>query len=216
MLPQYSHITKKRGVYYYRRRIPQTASREVVLSLRTRAFRVAESLADALDREFLRLLQDVTTDDTDLQAILRAYLKRRLEFDMWRRAESPNAPMFGSPEPGRSHANIDLEWIDHELAIARSELAGRLYNQQRPLIEEVMESHKSWPQGSGKATELHVYPASRGNILRHLGEDIEHAAELVAETYIKQIEVATVSRPSRFVRAAPRMLKVRSRVRRLP
>src|SRR5258708_3814785 len=124
MLPQCSHITKKRGVYYYRRRIPKNPNREVVLSLRTRVFRVAECLAGGLDQEFRRLMQGMTTDDqTDIAAILRNYLKRRLDFDMERRAETPHAPMFGPPEPGRSHANVDLEWIENELAGARGELA---------------------------------------------------------------------------------------------
>ena len=107
MLPQCSHITKKRGVYYYRRRIPQSPNCEVVLSLRTRVFRVAECLADGLDQEFKSLIQGVTTDDnTDLAAILRIYLKKRLDLDMWRRAETPQAPMFGSPVPGKSHASV--------------------------------------------------------------------------------------------------------------
>jgi site-specific recombinase XerD len=142
LIPQCSHITKKRGVYYYRRRIPKTANCEVVLSLRTRVYRVAESIADGLDREFERLVQGVTTDDkADLNAVLRTYLKQRLDFDMWRRAETPHAPIFGAPQPGKSHASIDLEWIDHELATARSDLAARAYAQQRPLIDEVMEAH---------------------------------------------------------------------------
>jgi transposase len=128
MLPQCSHITKKRGVYYYRRRIPQSPNCEVVLSLRTRVFRVAECLADGLDQEFRRLIQGVTTDDnTDLAAILRTYLKQRLDHDMRQRADTSHAPMFGSPMLGRSHASVDLEWIDHELAAARGELAGRAY-----------------------------------------------------------------------------------------
>jgi integrase len=129
-------------VYFYRRRIPKTANGEVVLSLRTRVFRVAESIAEGLDRHFERLVQGVTTDgEADLHSILRTYLKQRLDLDMWRREETPHAPIFGSPEPGKSHASIDLEWIDHELAIARSDLAGRAYGQQRPLIDEVMEAH---------------------------------------------------------------------------
>jgi hypothetical protein len=67
MLPQRSHITKKRGVYYYRRRIPKSPDSEVALSLQTRMFRVAEYLATWLDQEFRRLTEDVTTDDkTDL------------------------------------------------------------------------------------------------------------------------------------------------------
>jgi len=143
MLPQCSHITKKRGVYYYRRRIPNSPHSEVALSLQTRIFRAAEDLAIGLDQEFRRLTQGVMKDNkTDLTAILRNYLKRRLAFDMQRRVDTPHAPMFGVAEPGRSHASVDLEWIEGELASARSELAGRLYNHQRPLIDDLMEYHK--------------------------------------------------------------------------
>src|ERR1700682_262714 len=120
MLPQCSHITKKRGVYYYRRRIPKSPHGEIALSLHTRMFRVAECLASELDEEFRRLTEDVTTDDKiDLALILRNYLKRRLASDMRRRIESPHAPMFGEAEPGRSHASVDLEWIEGQLAQAR-------------------------------------------------------------------------------------------------
>lgn len=71
-------------------------------------------------------------------------------------------------------------------------------------------THKSWPQGSGKTTELHVYPASRGNVLRHIGEDLERAGELLAEAYIKQ---AVPPPTGRDVRARPRVLSVRRRGR---
>src|SRR3984893_17705096 len=91
MLPQCSHITKKRGVYYYRRRVPKSPGREVALSLRTRKFRVAEDLATGLNQEFRRLTQGVTTHNkTDLTAILRNYLKRRLASDMRERVETPH------------------------------------------------------------------------------------------------------------------------------
>src|SRR5260370_27352637 len=112
MLPQGSHITKKRGVDYYRRRIPKSPGREVALSLQTRMFRVAEYLATGLDQEFRRLTQDVTTDDkTDLAAILRNYLKRCLAFDMQQRIETPHAPIFGVAEPVKSHASVALACI---------------------------------------------------------------------------------------------------------
>ena len=91
MLPQCSHITKKRGVYYYRRRVPKSPGREVSLSLRTRVFRVAECLATGLDEEFGRLTEDVTTDKTDLTPILRDYLKRKLAHDMRLRIETPHS-----------------------------------------------------------------------------------------------------------------------------
>ena len=32
--------------------------------------------------------------------------------------------------------------------------------------------------------ELHVYPKSRGRVLRHVGQDLERAAELIAEHHL--------------------------------
>ncbi|WP_431272335.1 DUF6538 domain-containing protein [Dankookia sp. P2] len=52
MLPHGSHIARKRGVFYYRRRLPGRICSEVAISLRTRHFREAEHLARALDRAF--------------------------------------------------------------------------------------------------------------------------------------------------------------------
>jgi hypothetical protein len=49
--------------------------------------------------------------------------------------------MFGEAEPGRSHASVELEWIEGQLSQARSELAGRLYDHQRPLIDDLMEDN---------------------------------------------------------------------------
>lgn len=73
-------------------------------------------------------------------------------------------------------------------------------------------SHKGWRQGGGKTTELHVYPASRGNVLRHLGEDIESAAELVAAHYAKWATTRfALVRSGATPRATPRSLKVRRR-----
>ena len=138
MLPQCSHITKKRGVYYYRRRVPKSPGREVALSLRTRVFRVAECLATGLDQEFERLTQGVTTDDkTDLAPILRDYLKRKLAHDMRLRIETPHSHVYALHDP--DNASADLEWIDGQLAQARRELTGRLYDHQRPLIDDLME-----------------------------------------------------------------------------
>lgn len=70
----------------------------------------------------------MTTDDkTDLAAVVRNYLKRRLDFDMQQRVGTPHAPVFGVAEPGKSHASVDLEWIECELAGARGESAGEAW-----------------------------------------------------------------------------------------
>ncbi|MER9448291.1 hypothetical protein [Mesorhizobium sp. M0254] len=41
-------------------------------------------------------------------------------------------------------------------------------------------THKQWRSESG-ATELHVYPRSRGRVLRHIGRDLELSCELLIQ-----------------------------------
>jgi hypothetical protein len=141
MLPQCSHITRKRGIYYYRRRLPGHRNGEVALSLRTRFFREAQWLAARMDIEFGRIIESVkdNTKTPDIPRIAREYLKSKLEQDMDERAASPHIGVCGrSAEPGRIVAD-DLEWIDGELETARTGLRERLYEHQRPLIDWVME-----------------------------------------------------------------------------
>ncbi|MGV2077579.1 MULTISPECIES: hypothetical protein [unclassified Rhizobium] len=40
-------------------------------------------------------------------------------------------------------------------------------------------THKQWPSTAGGPKELHVYPRSRGQVLRHLGVDLEKCIELL-------------------------------------
>jgi hypothetical protein len=130
-------------VYYYRRRLPSPHVGEVAVSLRTPAFREAEWRAHQLDQEFKRALERVnaTNSKTDIQRILRLYLKQRLDFDMARRTDSPQRPAFPVVGTPRGIAIEDLEFVDAELRKARHQLAERLYDHQRPLIDEVMEAH---------------------------------------------------------------------------
>jgi len=140
MLPQCSHITRKRGVFYYRRRIPGQPRREVTVSLRTRQLCLARWLAAGLDHEFGRIIASVneTKKTVDIQSIARQYLKQRLDSDMEVRIGSPNVGVYSrSRDRGRIVAD-DLEWIDGELATAQTELAERLYEHQRSLLDELM------------------------------------------------------------------------------
>jgi hypothetical protein len=71
-------------------------------------------------------------------------------------------------------------------------------------------THKSWKQGTGSAKELHDYPASRGNVLRYIGKDVQGAAELLYEHAKSVLKVATTNATA-ATRPAPRKLNVRRR-----
>lgn len=49
-------------------------------------------------------------------------------------------------------------------------------------------THKRWPNAAGGPKELHVYPRSRGQVLRHLGADLEGALELLTAKHRIAIE----------------------------
>lgn len=40
-------------------------------------------------------------------------------------------------------------------------------------------THKSWSTAPGGKADMHLYPRSRGRVLRHIGADIEGATELI-------------------------------------
>ena len=56
-------------------------------------------------------------------------------------------------------------------------------------------THKNWQTGA-KTTEMHVYPASRGQVLRHVGEDLEGAVEMLADYALKELLQAHRERPA--------------------
>ncbi|WP_195909644.1 hypothetical protein [Rhizobium tubonense] len=58
-------------------------------------------------------------------------------------------------------------------------------------------THKRWPNAAGGPKELHVYPRSRGQVLRHLGADLEGALELLTAKHKIAIEVSLL-RPVRI------------------
>ena len=155
MLPQCSHITRKRGVYYYRRRLPRHPTRELTLSLRTRSFREAQWLAALLDREFRKVMSSMKKYEKpeDIQRIARDYLRSKLEHDIEVRIASRGIGVYSrSTEPGGIVAD-DLEWIEGELLGARARLRERLYDHERHTIDGVM--------------EYHAVPAQHRNALAH-------------------------------------------------
>jgi len=85
-------------------------------------------------------------------------------------------------------------------------------------------SHKRWEiekaDGRLAVTELHKYPYSRGRVLRHMGEDLERVAELVADKHLAEIAAFKSEREAAgnsARRAHPESLKGRpKRTRRAP
>ncbi len=75
-------------------------------------------------------------------------------------------------------------WLTVELAIAadpQPETKSEFRQVQAAKLVHKMASgtHKRWEAGAAGVQELHVYPRSRGRVLRHLGVEIEQAASLL-------------------------------------
>lgn len=123
-LPQCSHITRKRGIYYYRRRLPVPSQGEVALSLRTRRFREAEHLACLLDAMWRAALSKTPIDHPKIQMILREALQDRLDADLRRRAGRSQGAVYT--------ADWDEEaWpdpVESDLALIREQMESDRYD----------------------------------------------------------------------------------------
>lgn len=56
-------------------------------------------------------------------------------------------------------------------------------------------SHKRWERTGKAALEMHKYPASRGRVLRHIGEQLEQAAEFITEPFLEWHHRGTSGKP---------------------
>jgi hypothetical protein len=123
-----SRLTRKRGVYYYRRRLPSRLGTDVALSLGTRKYREAEHLAEALDAVFRRAVNTVAIS-ADLRSILRKYLEEALADDAeMRLTASPGRSVYTDGSrigPDRNTLDVDDETISLLLSDAREALALR-------------------------------------------------------------------------------------------
>ena len=120
MLPQCSHMTRKRGVYYYRRRLPHPHKGELALSLLTRRYREAEHLAALLDHTFSSVTKRMS-DSPNLRAILRDHLKQQLDDDLEQHLSvPPGRPVYaGYVEEHQDPIDADLDVIDDLLSSAK-------------------------------------------------------------------------------------------------
>jgi integrase len=133
--PQKSHITRKAGIYRYRRRIPGQGG-EICLSLHTRHYREAEYLAVVVSRAFddavKRARMAVSATKQDLNAILRGYLKEALNAHL-RAEQTPSGAMPMGLWP--------LRMLEIAEAESRDALAERDFRNLRSVVDGLMERH---------------------------------------------------------------------------
>lgn len=110
-LPSCSHsrLTKRRGIFYFRRLLPALPRREVAVSLRTRRFREAEHRAVVAGAAFDAAWEKVKAMDgqgAQVATIVREYLREALARDMDLRCQSRSEALYAnrlggplSPDP---------------------------------------------------------------------------------------------------------------------
>jgi site-specific recombinase XerD len=152
MLPQCSHITRKRGIYYYRRRLPGATKSELALSLRTRMFPEAQWLSQRLDGAFERVLQrmaEQNKDRADIGEIAKQYLRGCLDYDLSQRQAWAAQP----PKTDRDKWFASIHFVAEELGSAKDDLVGRgRPDRHAQLIDMLMDEHKVPEDRRGELT----------------------------------------------------------------
>src|SRR5581483_5014341 len=182
MLPQRSHITRKRGIYYYRRRLPKTFAGEIAISLNTRSFRKAEAATSILNEAFCEFFTNTSMETFDVTAALRSYLKQHLEGLRARHLATP----FGLPihVRGRDGTTRDIEAdipaLDSQIAQFKSHLRRRDIRPVKPLIDQLGAGHEL---SSAKRVELGL-----GLLQVHI-QVLEQSRKWLLEGLVEPIEV---------------------------
>jgi integrase len=144
MLPLRSHLTLKRGIFYYRRKLPLPHIGEVAVSLRTSHYREAQHLARVADLAFRSFFRSVLSM-ADVQAILRQHLVDALEEDRARHLSTPHGrPVYvqgGQLDDHDCPVDADLELIGALLSDAREALATRNVKRVAHLVQTYMALH---------------------------------------------------------------------------
>lgn len=158
MLPQCSHkcshITRKRGIYYYRRRLPKPFFGEIAISLHTKDFLQADWLSQRLDSVFERVLLRMTDSSdhrTDIAEIAKQYLRDSLASDLLvRQRQAGQAPPTGWYKWASS-----IDAVELELDAAKEALAGRKVPRRvdaNGFIDWLMEKHEVPREQRGELT----------------------------------------------------------------
>lgn len=167
MLPSCSHsrLTKKRGIFYFRRLLPALPRREVAVSLRTRRFREAEHRAVVVGAAFDAAWEKVKAMDgqgAQVAAIVREYLREALARDMGAKAMEDGAvPLVLWP----------LRMLREALDDTRDALADRDAKNHSHTVDALMRQH-SLPEDARRRLGVGVLEAE----VRRLEEAVKWAS----------------------------------------
>ena len=136
-----SHITRKRRVYYYRRRVPCLSGGEVAVSLRTRNYREAEHRAGRLDAVFRRAVATMQ-DRSALTIILRDRLRQQIGDDeaQWLRT-APGRPAYTWVDDDEDPVKADIEATEGWLVEARIDARGRHFTGYEEAADAIIAEH---------------------------------------------------------------------------
>ena len=161
MLPQCSHITRKRGVYYYRRRLPKPLTGGMALrsapgvSCEPSGWRTSLTLClHEPSKECLTTRTRLKSPASSISGSGIIWTTIWLDGSQLR-----HSPVYASVDDGEDPVAADLAWVDAELDAAKAELTERLYEYQRPLIDYLMEEHKL-PEEQWKELAFAVFHAN--------------------------------------------------------
>jgi integrase len=137
-----SHLTRKRGIYYYRRRLPGTATREVAVSLFTRRYRLAEHRAARLDVLFARVAPNMP-ERTKVAEILRQELQRWIADDEaeWLRVPAGEPAYAHWAEDGDDVVQADIEATRGWLSEARGDALRRDFAGVEEAVDNIILRH---------------------------------------------------------------------------
>lgn len=118
-----TRLTRKGGIYFYRRRLPGTLGHEISMSLGTRQFRRAEWIAASLEAKFLSIARKPGVTREEIQALLHILLERILDDDEQARVHlrEPGYPVHASKFDVED-SDGDLAKADEKAALADKEL----------------------------------------------------------------------------------------------
>lgn len=180
--PHATHISRKKGMYYYRRRIP-CSTREVSLSLRTDDFWIAGRRSRALGSLFDFVVSSRPLMIPELQDILRRYLQRLIDEDLQRHlATPPGEPLYAGfvPASEEDAVDADMEVLSHIRSDLREALAHRKYERFGDEIDALMKEN-DLPASSRPALGMGVLQAQLQLVKLQEDRRMQPAPEIVLE-----------------------------------